>query len=185
MTVGDWIADPSGLHLADFELLTRMAGVEAIEVVATAGLLESGFHQRIHDWLPGIDEVEVADLNLAAPPIRRPSLTVPVSETDSLTFVYRDREEELIAVARRLQTDAGVPGAAAWAGVDWRSTRLARSRRRRLQRPLPYLYLVREVFRSAGLPYQTFDAMPLAAEPFAAALILSSSSSNHVLREGR
>ena len=40
------------------------------------------------------------------------------------------------------------------------------------KRPLPYLYLVREVFGSAGLPYQTFDAMPLAAEPFAAALDL-------------
>ena len=63
MTIGDWIADPGGLYLADFELLTRMPAVEAIEVVATAGLLESGFHQRIHDWLPGIDEVEVADLN--------------------------------------------------------------------------------------------------------------------------
>ena len=62
VTLGDWIADPSGLYLADFELLTRVPGVEAIDVVATAGLLESGFHQRIHEWLPGIEEVEAADL---------------------------------------------------------------------------------------------------------------------------
>ena len=40
------------------------------------------------------------------------------------------------------------------------------------KRPLPYLYLAREVFGSAGLPYQASDALPLAAEPFAAALDL-------------
>ena len=40
------------------------------------------------------------------------------------------------------------------------------------KRPLPYLYLAREVFGGAGLPYQASDALPLAAEPFAAALDL-------------
>jgi ATP-dependent helicase/nuclease subunit B len=38
------------------------------------------------------------------------------------------------------------------------------------KRPLPYLYLARDVFGGAAIPYQTFDALPLAAEPFAAAL---------------
>ena len=37
---------------------------------------------------------------------------------------------------------------------------------------LPYVYLAREVFRSAGVPCQMFDALPLAAEPYAAALDL-------------
>ena len=40
------------------------------------------------------------------------------------------------------------------------------------QRPLPYLYLARQVFPDAEIPYQAFDALPLAAEPFAAALDL-------------
>ena len=38
------------------------------------------------------------------------------------------------------------------------------------QRPLPYLYLARSVFADAGQPYQALDSLPLAAEPFAAAL---------------
>ena len=75
-------------------------------------------------------------------------------------FVRRDREEELIAVARGLEGD----GRCRPASLD----RVAVV----FKRPLPYLYLAREVFGRAGLPYQTFDALPLAAEPFAAALDL-------------
>ena len=40
------------------------------------------------------------------------------------------------------------------------------------KRPLPYLYVAREVFGSAGIRYDTSDALPLAAEPFAAAVDL-------------
>jgi len=40
------------------------------------------------------------------------------------------------------------------------------------QRPLPYLYLARQVLGSANVRYQASDALPLAAEPFAAALDL-------------
>jgi RecB family exonuclease len=40
------------------------------------------------------------------------------------------------------------------------------------QRPLPYLYLARQVFPDAQVPYQALDALPLAAEPFSAALDL-------------
>src|SRR5204863_2709088 len=61
VTLGDWIGDPSGLYLADFELLTRLPGLETVDIVATTGMLESGFHQRIHEWLPGIEEVETSD----------------------------------------------------------------------------------------------------------------------------
>ena len=154
VTLGDWIGDPSGLYLADFELLTKLPGVEAVDIVATTGMLESGFHQRIHEWLPGIEEVE----GDAAPAVR-PVLAVPSADPDRPVFVHRDREEELIAVARRLKAE----------GVDRPSLdRVAVV----FKRPLPYLYLAREVFGTAGLPYQAFDALPLAAEPFAAALDL-------------
>jgi RecB family exonuclease len=40
------------------------------------------------------------------------------------------------------------------------------------QRPLPYLYLVRQVFEDARIPCQALDSLPLAAEPFAAAVDL-------------
>jgi RecB family exonuclease len=40
------------------------------------------------------------------------------------------------------------------------------------QRPLPYLYLARQVFAGANLPYHALDSLPLAVEPFVAALDL-------------
>ena len=41
-----------------------------------------------------------------------------------------------------------------------------------VHRPLPYVYLAREILRSARIPCQMFEALPLAAEPYAAALDL-------------
>src|SRR5262249_47807454 len=41
-----------------------------------------------------------------------------------------------------------------------------------VKQPLPYVYLAREVLRSAGMACQMLDALPLAAEPYAAALDL-------------
>ncbi len=146
VAVGDWIADPDGLAAADFDLLTRIPGLERIDVVATERVLRSGLHQRIHDWLPGIDEVDAGTLGLQEEPPPR-EIVMPVS---------RDREEELIAVARRVK--AG----------DLDPDRIAVV----FERPLPYLYLAREVFGGARIPYQTIDALPLAAEPVAAALDL-------------
>ena len=119
VTVGDWIADPNGLYVADFDLLTRLPKLEAIDIVATEGLLGSGFHQRIHEWLPGIEEVEAARIGLVSAPSPRPVLEVPDDGTDALVFARRDREEELIALAR-----------------DVRAAPLARPRRRRLQAPV-------------------------------------------------
>ena len=40
------------------------------------------------------------------------------------------------------------------------------------KRPLPYLYLAPETLGAAAIPYQTSDALPLAAEPTAAAVDL-------------
>jgi hypothetical protein len=78
-----------------------------------------------------------------------------------VVFVCRDREEELVEAARRIKR---------------RARESATSRLERVgvvfQRPLPYLYLARQVFTSARIPYQAADALPLAAEPFAAALDL-------------
>src|SRR6185436_3617471 len=153
IAVGDWIADRHGLTAADFDLLTRIAGLERIDLVATDRVLQSGFHQRIHDWLPGLEEVNAASLGVeSSPPPRQ--LVFPVS---------RDREEELVAVAKRIRDAERLDDAA----PDL--TRVAVV----FERPLPYLYIAREVFGGAKIPYQTIDALPLAAEPVTAALDLA------------
>ena len=70
-------------------------------------------------------------------------------------FVSRDREEELSDAARAVKRQP----------VTERTAIV-------FQRPLPYLYLARSVLVDAGIPYQAVDALPLAAEPFAAAVDL-------------
>ena len=154
VTVPDQAADPRGLWLADYDLLARMPGVRQLDIVATENVLASGYHQRVHDVLPGIDEER---FGVAA---SAPALVVPDANTegDSRRWVVsRDREEELAEVARRLKVAAGTPlGRTAVV----------------FQRPLPYLYLARQVLADAEIPYQTLDALPLAAEPFAAAIDL-------------
>lgn len=147
VAVGDWIADARGLAAVDFDLLTRLSGLERIDVVATERMLRSGFHQRIHEWLPGLDEIDAASLGVTASTPPR-ELVVPIS---------RDREEELVSVVRRAAPD----------GPDLGRRAVV------FERPLPYLYLAREVFGSARMAYQTTDAFPLAAEPIAAALDLA------------
>jgi len=150
VTVADQSADSRGLWTADFDLLARLPGLEALDIVATENALAAGFHQRVHDILPGIEEQRCGD---AAP---SPALLTPqakAGEPPPRWFVCRDREEELADVARlAAASDAPHRIAAVF------------------QRPLPYLYLARSVFNDAEQPYQALDALPLAAEPFAAAL---------------
>ena len=153
VTIADQPADALGLWLADYDLLARISNLERLDIVATEHVLASGYHQRIHDLLPGIEEVR------AGAPSPPPALVFPEpadSADQARWFVCRDREEELVAIARDVKQH---PGALDRRGVVF-------------QRPLPYLYLARQVFADAELPYQALDALPLAAEPFAAALDL-------------
>jgi hypothetical protein len=149
VTVPDQAADSRGLWTADFDLLARLPGLEMLTVLSTENVLGAGFHQRVHDVLPGIEE-ERLEADGAVP-----RLLTPASSGGGASprwFVRRDREEELAAVVRTL-----VPARADRTAVVF-------------QRPLPYLYLARPVFADADQPYQALDALPLAAEPFAAAL---------------
>jgi len=153
VTVADQAADSHGLWLADFDVLTRMPGVERLDIIATESLLASGFHERVHAVLPGIEEDRVG---APAPP---PVLAVPErppGEEAVKWLVCRDREDELVAVARAIADPQRGIGDAAVV----------------FQRPLPYLYLARQVFADAQLPYHALDSLPLAAEPFVAALDL-------------
>ena len=156
VAVADQAADERGLWSADFDLLARMPGLRRVDVVATERTLASGFHQRLHEnHLPGIEEARMGEESTG------PVLTVPARE-DSTAPVYvhtsRDREEELADIARSLKLDSRTRSLERTAVV--------------FQRPLPYLYLARQVFGSAHVPYQATDALPLAAEPFVAGVDL-------------
>ena len=153
VTVGDQAADPRGLFASDFDLLARLRGVERLDVIATENLLASGFHERIHDLLPGIEEERLAD-----EPVSRPTLVAPQpGDEDRRWFICRDREEELADFIRDLNQRPGASEA-----------RCAIV----FQRPLPYVYLAPQLFAGAGISYQTAAERPLSAEPFAAAIDL-------------
>ena len=154
VTVPDQAADPRGLWPADYDLLARLPRLDRLDIVATENMLAAGYHQRVHDLLPEIEEERFGM------PAGLPVLAAPEPDLDDegrRWIVCRDREEELADVARSLKRDGCCP-------LD--RTAIV------FQRPLPYLYLARQVFLDAEIPYQAFDAFPLAAEPFAAALDL-------------
>jgi RecB family exonuclease len=158
VTVADWIAEPDGLFIGDFDLLARMPGLQRIDLVCTEAVLGSGFHERVHSWWPELDEV-----NAHGGSAVRPRLAVPSDAGDALWFTRRDREDELTAIARHLRAEAdrgsGLTAFDRFAVV--------------FKRPLPYLYLAAGTFGPAGIPYQTSDSLPLAAEPVIAAVDLA------------
>jgi RecB family exonuclease len=158
VTVPDWIADPAGLYVADFDLLNRLPNLAAIDIVATEAVLGSGFHERLHTWWPGIEEGAATEL-VERMPLVRPQLVCPEPRGDvaPLWFTHRDREEELLAVARRLTGTAA-------AALDRTAVVF--------KRPLPYLYLAADTLGAAGLPHLAVDALPLATEPAVATVDL-------------
>lgn len=154
VTVGEQSVDSAGLWPADLELLTRLPDLERIDIVATRATVAAGLHERLEKFMPGFEEAELP-LGEPAPVSALPVLRVP--EEGTYFSVSRDREEELAGVAASLK-------AAGARDLDRRAIVF--------KRPLPYIYLAREVLADAGVPYQAFDALPLAAEPYAAALDL-------------
>ena len=118
-------------------------------------VLEAGFEDRLR--LAFVELEEERDPTPAAAPV----LIVPGQE---YAFTHRDREDELEAVARRIESTGGVGLVVA--------------------RPLPYLYLAREVFAGAGIAFEAPDALPLAAEAYAAAvdLVLECAAANFTRR---
>ena len=78
-------------------------------------VLGSGFHQRIHDWLPGIEEIEWN----ASASRRARCCRVPAATPDRTCFTDRDREEELIGIARRLKADRREHTGPDWTQRRW------------------------------------------------------------------
>lgn len=159
IAVGDHPFDPDGYWPADVAALTSIAGLESIEVLATGGVLDGGYLDRLR-----LAFVEIEEDAAASPAAEVATLVVPA---DGCAFTYRDREDELEGVARRIK------GAS-----DLTRTALV------VARPLPYLYLAREVFAGAGIPFEALDTLPLAAEPYAAAvdLVLECAAANFTRR---
>jgi RecB family exonuclease len=168
VAIGDYPFDADGFRPADVTLLTSIAGLQGIDIVSTDGMLEAGYLDRLRLAFVGLEE-QPADDRVAS---GGPTLVVP---GDDYAFRYRDREDELEGVARRL---ADRPSDARADRSDLDRTALV------VARPLPYLYLAREVFAGAGIPYQAFDTLPLAAEPYAAAvdLVLECAAANFTRR---
>ena len=156
MTVGERSVDSSGLWPADLALLTQLPLLEEIDIVATHATIAAGLLDRLEKFMPGFEEGELTnDPDEVVHHSTRPVLVAP-SETQPFT-VSRDREDELSSIAAEMKTTGP-------SDLDRRAVVF--------KRPLPYVYLARDVFADAGIPYQTFDALPLAAEPYAAALDL-------------
>lgn len=155
VAVGDRAYDSYGLRPVEWDVLARIPGLERLDVVATDRTVAGPFHETIHTLLPGIDEVRFECEERA----RSPVLLVPPRE--GLVHRPRDREDEVAGFARRVKAAV-------------RAGRLSAPSRAALvvHQRLPYVYVSREICRSAGVPCQLFDALPLAAEPYAAALDL-------------
>jgi RecB family exonuclease len=156
VAVGDRAGDAAGLWPSDFDLLTRVAGVSRLEIVATNAVLGAGLLDRLHRWLPEHEEMSVAPFDAPA----APRLLAP-ADGDAEFWMARDREEELAGIVRQVKRAHRLEP-----GAPLSRTAVV------FKRPLPYVYLARQIFSSAGVPHQTFDALPLAAEPYAAALDL-------------
>jgi RecB family exonuclease len=155
VAVGDRSHDRYGLWPADWDLLARLSGVSALDVVVTDTALAGDLHERLHHLLPGLDEVRAGEPGDVSSPV----LLVPPD--GALVHLARDREEEVAGFARRVK---GAVRRGALERLD-RAALVVRT-------PLPYVYVTREVLRSAGIPCQMFDALPLAAESWAAAFDL-------------
>jgi RecB family exonuclease len=168
VTVGDRTSDPDGLWPVDFMLLSTLPGLAEVSVVMTEQMRDAGLLERLHGSMPGIVEVKAAAVpGVSVDPPTLPIVITPpdpegvASDHDQPTtvFVARDREEELRHVARRLK-------ASRHAAVPLHRKALV------VRRPLPYLYLMKAVFEGAGIPFEMTDTLPLAAEPYAAAVDL-------------
>ena len=129
-----------------------------VDVIATEALLATGFLERVHAALPGMDECSTP----AVCPARRPRVRLrawscrPPTCSSQLPATVRRNWRQWLAASRP-------PGDPALTLPLSRQALIVR-------RPLPYLYLARSVFGGAGVPFRGARHLPLAAEPFAAAL---------------
>lgn len=151
VAVGDRAFDTHGLYAADWDLLSRVPGLTQLDVVVTDAALAGAPHERMHAVLPGAGEIRVESAVSVQPALL-------VGTGDARVHVARDREEEVAGFARRVKREC-------------RHHRLALERAALVvSQPLPYVYVARAVLEDARIPWQMLDSLPLAGEPYAAAL---------------
>ena len=187
VAVGDRPFDADGYWPADVLLFTTLPALQRLDLLATDGVLAAGYLDRVRLAFVEIEE------GASSAPSAPPTLVVPAVERDRparVEWAYRDREDELEAVARRVVAERGAGPVDAVGrdnighdnigldniGLDSIGLVVAR--------PLPYLYLVGEVFDGAGLPFEASATLPLAAEPYAAAVdvVLECAAANFTRR---
>ena len=98
VTVADQAADPRGLWTADYDMLARLPGLASLDVIATENVLAAGFHERVHDVLPGIEEERLGGGDSV--PVLVDAASLPQDDAPARWFVSRDREEELAEIVR-------------------------------------------------------------------------------------
>ena len=162
----DHVGDPAGLWPADFDLLTRLPNLDQVDVVATDRALGAGLYDRLVDLLPGIVPQPSGPATEAFPVVVTPE------EEGRPHFVWRDREEEILAVIRSVKSDHDPSATIENAGRSQSGWSPARRVGVVFRRRLPYLYLAQQLFNQASVRFETLDALPLAAEPYAATLDL-------------
>ena len=150
-TVADWIARSRRavqrrLRSADARPRTRHRSRSC----APRRVLRTGFHERLHTWWPGLEEVTGVDggAETTAGRDAQPVLvTPPGSAVEEPWWTVRDREEELVAIARQIKAaererrggsvephGGGLQGAAAVSLPCGRSVRRVRHRLRSVRR---------------------------------------------------
>ncbi len=134
-----------GLWPADLRLLASLP-LARLDVVYTRRQGAAGQDRR---WRESFPEARCIAVDAQRAPVTR------LETSGARWFACRDREEEVLLFARRVKAapSAQLPATA----LVYR-------------RPLPYLYLAQHVLGAAGIPFETRETLPLAAEPWAAAL---------------
>jgi hypothetical protein len=102
-------------------------GSNVFDVVVTDTRLAGALHERVHQMLPGIEEVRFDETGASRP------VVIVADATADLVHRIRDREEEIAGFARRVK-------AAVRAGEVTSLSRVALV----VKQPLPYVYLARE-----------------------------------------
>jgi len=143
---------PETLSPPDLVFLESVPGLSSLDILVPEKMESHVRLQALARALP---------LEVERSPGRKlpPRLLLPA--TGETAVSARDREEALVSVARLLKSRAAegrLPPLGRIAVV--------------VPRPLPYLYLAKQVFFEAGIPYQLQDDFPLAGEPYAAAVDL-------------
>ena len=146
------------------------AGLAALDIVAHRGVLGSGFHERMHAWWPGLEEIGDAELIGVTPRSRRCSRVRRTPTADALWFTT--------AIAKRScsrSRDCSSEGTS-------RSTRSIASPSSSSAAAVS-LSCAGHAGRRGHCRIRSSDALPLAAEPTAAALDLVLDASRADSRE--